>query len=140
MIEGFDNTRRKWVSQMSDTEIKVLTETVTKYNKWSLSNHARREMQKDSIQPVEVASTIKRGKVMEIHNCNPRDVVVVFRHIINFRSLAVALSLVSGQVVTVFANTIVDGDRTPNMDNYRWEVSAESVKRIGVTNLVKLTA
>jgi hypothetical protein len=138
MIKEYDKTRRKWVSQMTDTEVKVLTQTVNKFNGWKLSDHALEEMRNDNITPYEVGAVLKLGKVCEANNVAAYDICVLMRRDIGTRSIAVVVSMVSGKVKTVYANDLYESERLPNMANYLWTANLEAIDEVNEDNLARL--
>lgn len=138
MENEYDKTRRKWVSQMTDREVTVLTETVNKFNRWKLSDHALEEMRNDNISPYEVAAVLKKGRVLEANNVAAYDICLMLRRNIGERSIAVVVSMVSGKVKTVYANDLHEDERLPNMKNYQWSANLEAINSIDYNNLARL--
>lgn len=134
-ITQYDETKRKWFLQMSQSEIYAVRGAVLKHAAWEFSSHALEEMEADRVSPQDVEKVLRYGKVMEVHNCDPNDLCVLLRWTIGRRSIAVVVSLCKGRIITVFANTIESGMRKPDMKNYRWQADLSFIKFISPANL-----
>lgn len=134
----YDETRRKWFLQMSQQEVYAVRGAVIKHTAWTFSPHALDEMKNDRVTAEDVQKVLKYGKVMEVHNCDPKDLCAVLRFTIRNRSIAVVVSLCSGRIVTVFANSVESGMRKPNMVNYKWQADVSMIKYVSPANLQKV--
>ena len=135
---NYNETKRKWFLQMSQQELYAVRGAVVKHPTWEFTPHAIDEMKADRVSADDVQKVLKYGKVMEVHNCDPKDLCALLRYTIGRRSIAVVVSLCNARIVTVFANSVESGMRKPDMKNYKWVADLSHVKYISANNLEKV--
>jgi hypothetical protein len=131
----YNNTLRKFYTQMNCAEQRALWSVVQSYTKWTLTEHAREEAYQDYVRVSEIFDTIRAGKIMEANIICENDVRVLIRKTLRGRSVAVVLSLCTGEIKTVFANSIESGARMPNFDNYKLTADFSVIRGINAQNL-----
>jgi len=132
----YDKTRRKYREDMSQEERNTIKSIIRNYNEWMLIYHAQEEMAKDKISSDEVFDTLHSGRIIEIHNCKEFDLCVLVQKAFENRAINAVVSLVNGKVITAWANSLEDAQRTPNLANYQWaKFDATQLKGIGKENV-----
>lgn len=119
--------QRKHVSQMTRNEVNAITGHIARMNVKGLNNpHVRQRKDKWSVSDSEIISAVKYGELIEAHLNNFPDVRFVTRQDNGNRSICVC-SNVSGEVITVWVNTVNDNHSTLRLSDYRLRVDLTSV-------------
>lgn len=113
---------KKHFSQMSPRERQAVTAYVSKLPVKTIRSHYVDRATERSFTAQEVRDAITTGDVIEVHNDIPGDLRALVR---DDKGTCVVISLVSGEVITVFYNHPTDTHDTIDMGKYRWQVDLE---------------
>jgi len=110
---------KKHFSQMSPRERQTVAAYVSKLPiKTSLSHYVDRATER-SFTAQEVKDAVTTGDVIEVHDDAKPDLRALVR---DDNGTCVVISLVTGDVITVFYNHPTDTHDTIDMGKYRWQV------------------
>lgn len=119
--------QRKHITQMTRTEITAVTGHLRALSVKGLNNpHVIERKSKWNVTDAEIVSAVKHGDLIECHANNYPDIRMVTRKDEGMRSICVCCNK-TGEIVTVWVNTVNDNHSTLRVDEYKWQADLTSV-------------
>jgi hypothetical protein len=119
--------KRKHVSQMTPQEIRFIEDKVQNFGQFSISPHTQERMEEKRVSLDEALYTLRHGYLIEVHNNNGVDVRAVMQFDTTRDKVSVVVSLVDGEIKTVWRNAADDVHATRDTSKYRWTQNLISV-------------
>jgi hypothetical protein len=119
--------QRKHVTQMSRREITRVLEHIQGLTLSGFDNpHVRERKSKWDVSDADIRQAIRSGELIECHANNYPDIRFVMRNDSGLRSICVC-SNVSGEIITVWVNTVNDNHSTLRLAEYQWKADLTNV-------------
>lgn len=115
--------KRKHREQMTADEIILVEHAVRRFKDFSISPHTLERMFEKGVYKSDVADALSQGRVIEAHNNVPNDVRALMQLDRQNDRVSVVISLITGEVKTVWLNHITDTHATRDKSKYKWAVS-----------------
>jgi hypothetical protein len=122
---------RKHRTQMSKLEIQMVEKLAHTWSStYVLSTHTEQRMEQKKVTRDELGQTLRWGSVIEVHRNNGTDVRALMQldEVGPYSDkVSVVISLVDGQVKTVWRNAENDEHATRDTSKYQWRTNLTNV-------------
>ena len=119
--------KRKHRSQMNMQEIRLIENAVHEFGQFTISPHTEERMAEKRVTLDDAIYTLRHGYLIEVHNNIGTDVRALMQLDTPKDKISVVVSLVTGEIRTVWRNAADDIHATRDMSKYRWTQNLTSV-------------
>lgn len=119
--------KRKHRSQMTWAEIRLVETAIRNFGQYKTTAHTEVRMAQKRVTMNEALDTLRHGELIEVHNNNGTDVRALMQWDSTKDKVSVVVSVVSGEIITVWRNAADDNHATRDMSKYRWFQNLTSV-------------
>lgn len=117
---------RKHHTQMNESE-KSNVRNFVKKMVFRINPYTKMRMAERKVSTLDLALTLSKGEVVEVHNDTPNEVRALFRFLINNKTCHVVVCINKPKVITCYWCGLEDRHSIVKPDKYNWNVNLVSV-------------